>query len=216
MKHLWIVMAICLSTPSVYASDWYAYGGLGESRFRPTVPDGTWYQEGLGARWTTESFAWKVGMGYRMTPEWAVEGGWVSMGAVQQHGWAVSDENYDPGTKRANGKQQPVEFNAKDRVQGIEVAVVRSWSFWDGWVQPFGRVGGWTGWHRVTFEARHQDGSFANDGGFTGVLGGVTGGGGVCVQWVCAETQVYRALWEAHYPIAKWNVMPMLTVKVPF
>jgi len=91
---LYCILVLCAT--SVFADDgFYVTGSLGQSRFDPGVPDGTWHNQALGYQFTKQDLAYKAGLGYSMN-HWNVELNYIHFGSVKMFGGTVDDRGYDP------------------------------------------------------------------------------------------------------------------------
>lgn len=196
------------------ASDFYMNLGLGVSQFQRTTQNGTWFQEGQPYSMQLTDLAGKLGVGYKLNPDWAVEVNGLSFGQAKSAGLAVPDEYYMP-EKHApkHGAPKPNHFDARQRSFGGEVVVLRSFTL--GEFRPFLKAGGWATYNDMPYSIIDRPSGDSFEMRYTGYTVGVVGGGGVCWQWLCAEASYYRGMGSSGYPISKSVLMPMLSVKVP-
>jgi hypothetical protein len=218
-----LLTCILLLAGAATAGEFYLTGGVGQTRFEPTVPDGTWYQEAFPYQFTKQDLGWQIGAGYALTEAWAVEIKYLDFGTARLHGrWTTSDANYNPIIHQPTGAYMSWMGTGQDRVHGVSLAVRRAWQI--GGVDPFLLAGGIIGHHHIQVEVsdlRDQHGqalpmpSGDHSASFSGMLYGGVVGGGVCYQHICGQVEYYKILSHAGFPISTSIVMPTLIVRVP-
>lgn len=214
MIRLVLTTILALLATTAQASDFYLNLGVGVSQFQRTTQNGTWFQEGQPYSMQLTDLAGKLGLGYKLNPDWAVEVNGLSFGRVTSAGLAVPDEHYEPmAHKPKYGAPAPNHFDARQRSFGGEVVVLRSFTL--GEFRPFLKAGGWATYNDMPYTILSQPDMHVSQDRYTGYTVGIVGGGGVCWQWLCAEASYYRGMGSSGYPISKSVLMPMLSVKVP-
>jgi len=86
IKHLAVATILSVSMASAFAGDWYAVGSIGQSK----VKDGNKSEidsglvsagvTGLSSSLDEKDTGYKLQLGYKFTPNWAIEGGYVDLG----------------------------------------------------------------------------------------------------------------------------------------
>lgn len=214
MKHLWMVMVMCVSAPSVHASDFYLNMGLGATLFQQTTQNGTWLQEGQPYNMNLLDLAGKLGLGYRFNESWAMEVNGLSFGQARSAGLAVPDEYYQPHAhKPRHDAPKPNHFDARQRSYGGEIVALRSFQL--GEFSPFLKLGGFATFNDMPYTILSQPDMTPAQERYTGYTVGIVGGGGICYKWACAEASYYRGMGSSNYPISKSFLVPMFTLKIP-
>lgn len=89
LTHILAASAISLVTAAAFAGDWYVAGSLGQSKVKDTgksdidaalVSVGV---TGLSSSLDDTDTAYKLQLGYKFTPNWAIEGGYVDLGQFE-------------------------------------------------------------------------------------------------------------------------------------
>lgn len=211
--YLLLFVLTLFGTYPASASDLYLNLGIGAALHQKTVDNGTWYQEGIGPyRFGLTSLAGKAGLGIRLDPDWAIEANILSLGQTRSSYWAVGDDEYNPKTHQCHTTCSPRAFSAKDKVNLVEVAALRSWHVWG--MDPFVKAGAFLGVHDLNFVGTSPN-SEGQANKYSGYFPGAVIGGGVCYRWACAETSYYAGIGSTGYPIARNILVPMFTVKIP-
>ncbi len=85
-KHIAVAALLSVAMASAFAGDWYAVGSVGQSKAQDTgkadldqslVSMGV---TGLRSSMDDNDTGYKLQLGYKFTPSWAVEGGYVDLG----------------------------------------------------------------------------------------------------------------------------------------
>ncbi len=214
MKLVWMVIVAVMYSPFAYASDWYVNMGLGATMFQQTTQNGTWLQEGQPYKMTMLDLSGKLGLGYRFSPEWAIEINALSFGQAKSAGMAVPDEYYEPEKhKPKDGAPKPNHFDARQRSYGGEIVALRSFHL--GEFSPFLKLGGFATMNDMPYTIVDVPTGQTFQEAYKGYTVGIVGGGGVCYKWACAEASYYRGMGSSGYPISKSFLVPMLTLKIP-
>ena len=85
IKRLTVAAALSLTMASAFAGDWYAVGSIGQSRI-PSDSKGqtdsslSGLVTGLSSSMDDHDTGYKLQLGYKFTPNWAIEGGYVDLG----------------------------------------------------------------------------------------------------------------------------------------
>lgn len=207
-----LCLCLCLVT-SVQANEgFYVTGSLGQSRFSLTTPDGTWRQELLGYQATRQSLMLSAGLGYTWSA-WSLEASYLDLGHVTVQGPWVDDAQY--GAHRFGGSQAPwmhvVHGRVTDHVYGGAIKIKRSMDL--GLIHPFLSAGIWGGPHHAQVWIQNaQDLQTVN---FTGIVGGVVAGGGLCYHWICGQVEYYKALTQKGFPVSTEIIVPSVRVTIP-
>ena len=86
IKHIAVATILSLTATSSFAADWYLNGSLGHSSARDESVDELNSElialgvTGLSTAFDDSDTAYKLQLGYRFTPNWAVEGGYIDLG----------------------------------------------------------------------------------------------------------------------------------------
>lgn len=213
-SRLWMFLLVWCASPAM-ASDFYLNMGLGASLGQRTTMNGTWFQEGQPYKMTLADLGGKLGVGYRLSPEWALELNGISFGQMRSAGFAVPDEYYIP-EKHApkDGAPKPNHFDARQRSYGGELVAVRSFEWWG--VQPFLTAGVFATLNDMPYTIVDVPSGQTFESHYRGYTVGAVGGGGVCYQWICLDAKYYRGMGSSQYPISKSYLMPTVSVKIPF
>ena len=188
--------------------------GVGVTKFLPTTPDGTHYQQAFTHDFDTLNVGGKVTYEYRFPAHWSVSAGYVYLGSVNVSSGAVPDDHYDPKSHRClNGCDRPYLYTARDTMHGLEgfatyrVAV--------GGVEPFVTLGLAYIRHTLKNEGTYGEGLVGHEW-FVDTLLMVRGGAGVCYEWVCGDVTYYTGgnVNDA-YPIATKIVLSTLYLSIP-
>lgn len=211
-----LVFFIVMAFSSVaYSGEFYANLGLGASLFQRTTQNGTWFQEGQPYNMQLLDIAGKLGVGYRIDPNWAVEVNAISFGQAKSAGLAVPDEYYNPSAhKPIPGAPKPNHFDARQRSYGMEVVAIRYFPI-DDWA-PFLKAGAFAAYNDMPYTILSQPDMTEFNESYKGYTVGASVGGGICWKMVCGEGTYHRGLGSSQYPISKSPFVPMLTVKIPF
>lgn len=209
------VLLILLCASPAMASDFYLNMGLGASLGQRTTMNGTWFQEGQPYKMTLADLGGKLGVGYRLSPEWALELNGISFGQMRSAGFAVPDEYYIP-EKHApkDGAPKPNHFDARQRSYGGEL--LARYTFQTPVVQPFLALGGFAAFNDMPYEIVDVPSGQTFHPAYRGYTVGAVGGGGLCWTYLCGEAFYYRGMGSSQYPISKSYLLPMLSVKIPF
>jgi hypothetical protein len=209
-----ILIASMLVTPPVWASDFYLNLGVGVSQFQRTTQNGTWFQEGQPYRMNLTDMAGKLGLGYTLNSDWAVEVNALSFGKATSSGLAVPDEYYVP-EKHApkHGAPKPNHFDARQRSFGGELALVRSFTL--GEFRPFLRAGGWAAYNDMPYTIIDVPTGQTFQSQYVGYTVGIVGGGGIGWKFLYLDANYYRGLGTLHYPISKSDLMVSVGVQIP-
>lgn len=105
-KQLLIGIFLATATPSVFASNFYGLGSVGRSQIQlgQSTYDGQLANSGatnIGSTLDNGDTAWKLQAGYHLTPNFAIEGGYVDLGEVNYN--AGYDQGAASGNYRASG-----------------------------------------------------------------------------------------------------------------
>ena len=216
LRHLWIVLAVLLSEPC-YAGV-YLEGGVGIAYLQRTVYDGTWYQQQFPHSFDLKEHAWRVVLGYNITPQWAIQAGVVSLGAAKVTAEYVADEDYDQikhvCTANCNTRQTLI---ASDSLRVYEVTIKRMFQYGD-WT-PYLRAGPALMTHRLTVNVQNSPAAAYQT---YGRIPTVVAAGGLCYGMICGEVAYYRGLGgmdcltPCRWPIAKEAILPSVSIHWEF
>lgn len=210
---VFLMGAFC-SSPAM-ASDLYLNMGLGASLGQRTTMNGTWFQEGQPYKMTLADLGGKLGVGYRLSPQWAVELNGISFGQMRSAGLAVPDEYYIPEKHRPkDDAPKPNHFDARQRSYGGEL--LARYTFPISIVQPFLGLGGFATYNDMPYDIVDVPGGQTFHSAYRGYTVGVVGGGGVCWSYLCAEAWYYRGMGSSQYPISKSYLLPLFSIKLFF
>ena len=222
MTNVWrvyIILLTCLLASSyAQAEGLYLDLASGFTQFTCTIcqgdNDGTWRQAGLpnGIRYTSPAF--RAGLGYAWD-KWRVQASYLNAGQVKIHlYYTTGDDTYDKAAHRclANCSTPNTRFETSDSYQGGELSLARDFTI--GPVKPFVRVGGAVLFHiiDVNFQTTHLK--------MHGTVPMGLIGGGLCYQWVCAETTYYKGFgggteWSAGLPVSKEMFVSLVSIRIP-
>lgn len=215
-----VVLAVSLllcgtGTPAAGA-EWYLDAGVGATHHVPMRESGTWWQADQPYAFDTTALAWRAGVGVALTEHWAIQAGYVSLGEVRSRTKAVADEHFDFAAQRCIASCDRIMDNkAWEPVTGWEAFGRYTWH--PGWVDPYLTAGVARLTHRTysastrvaETEWHHAD----------VVLGGAQWvgriGGGLCYQWVCADTTYYHGLTGLDNAISERALMTIIGLQVP-
>lgn len=214
MKRLLLTAVMLFSAVEAHASDLYLNLGLGATLFQQTTQNGTWLQEGQPYKMNLLDLAGKLGLGYRLSSEWALEINALSFGQAKSAGLAVPDEYYEPHAHKAkHGAPPPNHFDARQRSYGGEVVALRSFHL--GEFSPFLKLGGFATFNDMPYTILDVPANQTFQSSYQGYTVGIVGGGGICYKWACAEASYYRGMGSSNYPISKSFLVPMISLKIP-
>lgn len=137
-----LLLACLLAYDMARAGEVYLDAGIGGSLFAPTIGDGTWFNQGLEHHWKRDSISWKLGLTYRINPQWSVGLAYLNMGQTGVDARTTLDDSYyDPMNHKCLQKCDSLgSFKVRDRMQGGELTVSRAFPIGD-W-SPYVKVGG--------------------------------------------------------------------------
>lgn len=210
----WPMLWVLLCATPAQASDFYLNLGVGASLMQRTTQNGTWFQEGQPYSMQLTDVAGRLGVGYHLTPDWALELNALSFGQATSAGFAVPDEYYEPHAKRAKANAPaPNHFDARQRSYGGELVAIKSFTL--GPFRPFLKAGGFATYNEMPYAIVDVPAGQTFHEQYTGYTVGIVGGGGICWQYLCADASYYRGMGSSGYPISKSFLVPMLSLKVP-
>lgn len=214
MKRIVVAAVMLFSAIEAHASDLYLNLGLGATMFQQTTQNGTWLQEGQPYKMTMMDLSGKLGLGYRFSPDWAMEINALSFGQAKSAGMAVPDEYYEPEKhKPKDGAPKPNHFDARQRSYGGEIVALRSFHL--GEFSPFLKLGGFATMNDMPYTIVDVPTGQTFQEAYKGYTVGIVGGGGICYKWACAEASYYRGMGSSNYPISKSFLVPMISLKIP-
>ena len=215
MLRILIIVGIVLCHGLAYADGWYVNLGSGVSFFQRTTQNGTWFQEGQPYHMHLTDIAGKLGVGYRITSEWAVEVNGISFGRATSAGKAVPDEWYEPTIhKPKHGAPEPNHFDARQRSFGGEIVVMRSFRLGD--MRPYVKGGAFATYNNMPYTIIDVPNGQVFDAIYKGYTVGLMGGAGIGWQWVYIDVNYYRGLGSLNYPITKSDIMVIAGAQLSF
>ena len=209
------VLLVCLVCPfSLASADTRLNLGVGLTKFIPTTPDGTHYQQTFAHDFDTLNIGGKATYEYRFPAHWSLSAGYVYLGSVTASSGAVSDERYDPiGHQCLADCAHTYQYSARDTMQGVEG--FGTYRHEVGGLEPF-----------VTFGLSYMRHVLKNVGTpatgagvrerFEDTMLMIRGGAGVCYQWVCGDVTYYvGGNVNDAFPIATKAVLSTVYLSIP-
>ena len=214
----WLLIGLLLLATPAWAEPFLDLG-LGATKFFPTVPEGSWWQEPFPHSFGTTDFAWRAGLGWRFNEHWSVAGSYIDMGAATSRELQVLDIEHNFATRSCIANcTRPFDVRVRSPLHGPELSVKYTWPF--AILSPFVRVGGaWvhnkTTWSVLNNTPDRDTGPGGTlEQSFLMALGGV----GVCYRWVCAEATYYEGRHfgaDNGFTIATNALVSMMSLNVP-
>ena len=194
--------------------------GLGKTFFKPTVPDGVWYQQTFPHQFQTQDTATRVGLGWKFNIRWSVSVNYLRLGSNSSNGQFVWDHDYDQNAHKCKANcDAPYTFRAVDSAKGPELALTRT--FDSGTVSPYLRGGYYRMLHRVDVSCTTFDGGNCGTS-FSGRVPMLFLGAGLRYKYFGLEVSYYKAIdsgpeadFKAGFPISTKAIVPMLSVTIP-
>lgn len=217
MKYL---IAVCvwfifMVHTNVHAADFFVEGGVGMSQFQRTVPDGTWVQEGFPHRFKWQDYAYRAGLGAKLTPEWSLGANYINLGTVQSETLFVADHDYDPINHLCvTNCATPGKLKVYDTLRGIEL--IGTYMPWQLTIAPFIRIGMAGFQHSLHYDNTTYTGQTYGVDLKGVVLAGVVGGGACYHEWLCADISYYKGISTSQFPVSTGVIVPMVSIKIPF
>ena len=220
----WLALALtlvasCQAMP-VLAGELYLDVAGGLSQFLITANDGDYLQRGLPHSLDTKSLAYKVELGWKFNERWAIQGGYVNLGTINQSAIFVPDENWDPkGGHCLNGCTRRNNYRMTDAYHGGELTITRTFKLDDAWAWHL-KAGGAYLMHRFTLNVEDGSGaSIQHYGQFPAV---VVGTGGSYGQ-LYLELDYYHGLGGSNgfmgqdqgWPLSKEMLVGWFGIKIP-
>lgn len=204
------------------AGQWYLEGGVGAAFFHPTVDDGTWRQDGVQRpNFRLLDQAWTVGIGYRITERWSVQGHRFDWGSSAVKSRFASDADYYgghcPACPTAHSK-------VMDRMTGYDVTITRHFPLTSEW-EPYLKAGAAVAFHELKWT--YPDSAEFGPSRFNGAIPMLVIGGGLCFQRLCWDNSFYTGTlsmnggclnggqYDCGYPLAKQVGVSLITFRIP-
>lgn len=211
-----VLVSECSPTPAHAGFYLDAAGGL--THFLITANDGDYVQRGLPHQFDVRSLAYRVGLGYRVNEQWAIQAGYVNLGTLNQTAQFVADEDY---RHKANwcirNCQTAPTHKITDAYHGGELTVTRSWIMKD--YGFFLKGGGAYLMHRFTIVRINDGGLGQHYGQFPAVVAGI----GASYKWAYVEMDYYHGLGGSNgflghdqgWPLSKEILVTWFGVQIP-
>ena len=123
-----LTVVLILGCPSSTQAEFFLDLGVGATVFIPKDQDGTWYQEAFSHSFDTHDMGLRAGLGWRFNDHWRMTASYVRLGSVEVISDFVSDFDYDAPSHQCRQQcDDPAHLIARDRVQGLEASVTRTW-----------------------------------------------------------------------------------------
>lgn len=218
LASLCFLLAIILNVPTVWAeTNLNVNVGLGSVLFKPTTPDGTWYQQAFPHEFDNLSLGYKAGAHVNVNG-WLIGANYVSLGTAGVKALATeSDHDYDLATHTCTANcDTPNSFDVTTKAKGWETYVGYKWDYP---LAPFLTVGlaRFNQSTKAVVTAHNESDPFITIN-TEGHYWAIRSGAGLCYKWVCADTTYYKGVTGqdgARFPIAQDAFLSTLTLSIP-
>lgn len=211
------LLLILLSVPvPAYAAEFYVDAGVGAAYHEPVMQSGTWWQADQSYNFEKWQTAWRVGAGIKLTDQWAVQAGYLSLGKPKAFTEAVADYNYDFDRHRClQACTTLAQSRAWEPVTGWEAFGRYTWH--PGWIDPYVTAGVARLSHK-TYSASTPVGGgpfYSAEVVLGGNLWSARLGGGLCWHWLCGDVTYYHGLNGLNLSISERAIVSMVGLQVP-